>query len=50
MFVSNQSANYTTVSVTPEMRDLLRANKRGGQTYSELIQSMAAQYEPEENS
>jgi cytochrome c-type biogenesis protein CcmH/NrfF len=47
--VSNQSTRYTTVSVTPEMRDMLRAQKRGGQTYSELIESMVAQYEPEEN-
>ena len=45
--VVNNAERYTTVSVTPETREVLRANKRGGQTYSELIREMVDQYDPD---
>lgn len=31
------SANYTTISLTPQQRDALRGMKRGQESYSELI-------------
>lgn len=36
----------TTISVTPGVRNQIRSLKRGGQSYSELLQAMVEQYEP----
>jgi predicted CopG family antitoxin len=44
------SAELTTISVTPSARDRIRSLKRGGQSYSELLEAMAEQYQPEEAS
>ena len=33
------------IAVRPETRDLIRSMKRGGETYDELLQKMADQYE-----
>lgn len=47
--MSEHSSEFTTISVTIEIRDQLRDKKRGGETYSDLLRSMSAQYNPEEN-
>ena len=49
MCMSEHSSEFTTISVTAEIRNKLRNKKRGGETYSDLLRSMAAQYDPEEN-
>lgn len=36
------------IAVSTETRDRVRANKRGGETYDQLLQKMAEQYDPEE--
>lgn len=36
------------IAVTPETRDLIRMQKRGGETYDQLLQKMADQYNPDE--
>lgn len=36
------------IAVSPETRDKVRANKRGGETYDQLLQKMVEQYDPEE--
>lgn len=41
------TAELTTISVTPSVRDRVRSLKRGGQSYSDLLESMAEQYQPE---
>lgn len=41
------TAELTTISVTPSVRDQVRSLKRGGQSYSDLLESMADQYQPE---
>ncbi|WP_254530064.1 hypothetical protein [Natrinema gelatinilyticum] len=41
------TADQTTISVTPSVRDQIRSLKRGGQSYSELLEAMADQYQPE---
>jgi hypothetical protein len=38
----------TRIPVYPETRDLVRAQKRGGESYDELLRAMVAQYEPKE--
>ena len=42
------TAELTTISVTPSTRDRIRSLKRGGQSYSQLLEAMAEQYQPEE--
>jgi len=41
------TAEHTTISVTPTVRDRVRSLKRGGMSYSELLDAMADQYQPE---
>lgn len=35
------------IAVSPETRDMVRSCKRGGETYDQLLQKMAEQYEPD---
>ena len=44
----SQASEFTTISVTPEIRDEIRGLKQGGQSYSDLLRSMAVQYDPDE--
>lgn len=46
MAVNNDSE--ARIAVSSETRDKVRANKRGGETYDQLLQKMAEQYDPEE--
>ena len=39
----------TSISVTADVRDRVKSLKRGGQTYSELLDKMVKSYEPEQN-
>jgi hypothetical protein len=36
------------IAVSTETRDLVRSQKRAGETYDQLLQKMADQYDPEE--
>lgn len=47
--MSAGSTQYTTISVTPEVRDRVRRLKRGQESYSELFAKMAEVYEQEEH-
>jgi hypothetical protein len=38
---------YTAVSITHDTRDTIRALKRGGESWSTLLEKMAEQYDPE---
>lgn len=40
-------ANDTRIPVSSETRDTVRACKRGGESYDELLQKMAEQYDPD---
>ncbi|WP_175607270.1 MULTISPECIES: DUF7557 family protein [Natrinema] len=42
------TGNYADIKVDPETRDRVRALKRGGESYDELLNKMADQYDPEE--
>jgi hypothetical protein len=35
------------IAVSAETRDLVKAQKRGGETYDELLRKMAKEYDPE---
>ena len=37
------------IAISTETRDLVRAQKRGGETYDELLKRMASQYDPDES-
>jgi hypothetical protein len=39
---------YAKIPVDPETRDRIRALKRGQQSYDDLLNRMADQYDPEE--
>lgn len=41
-------SKWTTITVTPEMRDRLRSMKRGGESYTDLFERMIEQYDPDE--
>lgn len=45
--MSEQMARFTTISVTPEVRDDLRDLKRGGESYSDLLRKVMAGYDPD---
>jgi len=36
------------IAVSTETRDLVRSQKRAGETYDQLLQKMAEQYDPDE--
>ena len=36
------------IAVSTETRDLIRSQKRAGETYNQLLQKMAEQYDPDE--
>ena len=38
--MANQSQQYTTIAVSPETRERLRARKRGGASYEDVILSL----------
>lgn len=40
-------AEYATIAIYPETRELLREQKRGGDTYDDVLRKMAEQYDPE---
>lgn len=35
------------IAVTPETRNLVRSQKRAGETYDQLLQKMVEQYDPD---
>ena len=37
---------YTAVSITYEIRDRVQALKRGGESWDDLLEKMAEQYDP----
>ena len=41
-------SDRTSISVSSEVRDRIRACKRGGEGYSELLARMVQQYEPDD--
>ena len=44
----SQRKSTTRIPVTPETRDRVREQKRGGEDYDTLLQKMLAQYDPQE--
>lgn len=38
--MSEPQQRYTTIAVTPELRDRLRARKRAGASYQDVIETM----------
>jgi hypothetical protein len=42
------SADNTSIKLDRQIRDRLRAQKRGGENYNQLIDKMIDQYDPEE--
>lgn len=38
----------TRIPVSHATRELIKAQKRGGETYDDLLRSMVAQYDPDE--
>lgn len=42
-------ADETRLPVSYEVRSLIAAQKRGGETYDSLLRKMAAQYDPEKD-
>lgn len=41
-------SDIVTITVSPDTRDLVRSQKRGGETYDSLLRKMVAQYDPVE--
>lgn len=41
------ATEFTTISVTPDIRDRLRSLKRGQESYSELLDRMEEQFDPD---
>ena len=46
MSATGRSTN-ARIAVSAETRDLVRDQKRGGETYDELMRKMAVQYDPD---
>lgn len=44
----NTSEERTSIKLDRQVRDRLRAQKRGGEDYSQLIEKMIDQYDPEQ--
>jgi hypothetical protein len=44
LVVAEEQMQFTTISVRPEVRDEVRRLKRGGESYSALLDRMVAQY------
>jgi hypothetical protein len=42
-----KSDQRSTIPVTSKTRQLVKRNKRGGESYDELLRKMARQYDPE---
>jgi len=40
-------SNLANIKVRPETRDLVRSQKRGGDSYDDVLRKMAKQYDPE---
>lgn len=40
--------NYVKLAVEPDVRELVRRQKRGGESYSTVLRKMAEQYDPEQ--
>lgn len=38
---------YVQITVSPETRELVRSQKRGGESYDTLLRKMTEQYDPE---
>jgi len=38
----------TAIPCSEETRDLVKAQKRGGETYNQLLEAMVSQYSPSE--
>lgn len=41
-------SDWANIKIRPETRNHVRSLKRGGESYDELLQKMAEQYDPEE--
>ena len=37
---------YTTIPVTPEMRNKIQSLKRGGESYESVLEKMLEEYDP----
>ena len=42
-------ANFTSIPISPEMRDRVKSLKRGGESYDELMDRVIDCYEQENN-
>ena len=40
-------STQTSIPCSPEVRDLVQAQKRGGESYNEVLAKMCETYEPE---
>lgn len=45
--MSQSAGGVTTISVSPDIRNQVRALKRGADTYDDLFRRMLEQYDPE---
>lgn len=41
-------SDWANIKIRPETRDQVKSLKRGGESYDELLQKMAQQYDPEQ--
>lgn len=41
-------SDWANIKIRPDTRDQVRSLKRGGESYDELLQKMAQQYDPEQ--
>jgi len=45
---SDGQSDWTTITVKPSLRDRLKAQKRGGESYSDLFERMLNDFEGDE--
>jgi len=45
---SNNSNRHSSIPVSREVRQLIKSQKRGGESYDSLLKKMVNQYDPEE--
>lgn len=47
--MSSEGEPFRSISVRKEVRDRVRSLKRGGESYTDLLDRMAEQYQPPES-
>lgn len=47
LFIESMARQKTSIGLRPETKELVRSQKRGGETYDELLRKMAYQYDPD---